>query len=84
MYLGHIDEHVIDNDKYLTRILLTASKKAITRNWYKIEPPSTEQWVEIVRQIYILEKMTYQLRLRENIFANKWRKWITYDTIKDK
>ena len=53
MYLGDTNDHVMAN-------------LARTCNWYKIEPPSIEQWVEI----YILEKMTYQIRLRDNVFVS--------------
>lgn len=39
--------------------MLLPSKKAITTNWCKAEPPSTEQWMDIMREVYIIEKMTY-------------------------
>lgn len=39
-------------DRYLAKILLIASKKAIARNWYKAEPPGKDHWFEIVRDIF--------------------------------
>ena len=81
MYLGDINKYVLDSDRYLTKILLIASKKAITRNWCKTDPPTFKQWIEIVRQIYIHEEITFKLRLRGKIFTKMWRKWIIYDTI---
>ena len=67
MYMGNIKDYVTDNDRYLTKILLITSKKAITRNWYKTEPPTIAQWLEIIREIYTMEKITFQLRGRENV-----------------
>ena len=51
MYLGNIEEVVQRADRYLAKILLKASRKAITRNWYKAEPPGKDHWFEIVRDI---------------------------------
>lgn len=48
IYLGSIN----DNNRYLTKILLITSKKAITRNWCKAEPPTIEQWKDIIRGVY--------------------------------
>ena len=63
---------------YLVKILLAASKKAITRLWYKPEPPVREQWLGIVEEIFGMEKMTYKLRLQEDLFLKKWEKWTNY------
>lgn len=60
--------------------LLIAAKKAITRNWYKLDPPSLKEWLNIVGEIYTMEKMTYTLRLKEDIFVDKWKKWTLYGT----
>ena len=79
MYLGSINDDVSGSDRYLTKILLITSKKAITQNWYKTYPPSIEQWLEI--EIYEMEKPTFQLRLRESAFASKWKRWMIYDTV---
>ena len=38
-------------DLYLTKVLLAASKKAVTRNWLNVNTPKQKQWLEIVREI---------------------------------
>lgn len=52
-------------DKYLVKLLLAGSKKAITRKWYKIERPTQEQWFDVVEEIFLMEKLTYVLRIQE-------------------
>ena len=78
MYLGNIEGTVQRQDRYLIKILLIASKKAITRSWYKVDPPRKEQWFEVIQDIYIMERMTYQLKLRGHTHDKNWRKWTTY------
>ena len=55
-------------DLYLVKVLLAASKKAITRRWYKAEPPTYEQWLSIVEDIFVMEKLIHNLRLQEEQF----------------
>ena len=31
----------------------------------KVDPPNQDQWIAIVEQIYIMEKMTFHMRLQE-------------------
>ena len=41
LYLGNLTQDIIrKEDEYLVKVLLLASKKAITRLWYKAEPPT--------------------------------------------
>ena len=61
MYLGNVTESVTGSDRYIVKILLIATKKTITRNWYKPESPTIKQWLGIVREINCMERMTYQL-----------------------
>lgn len=83
MYLGNVTESVTGSDSYIVKILLIATKKTITRNWYKTESPTIEQWLGTVREIYCMERMTYQLRLKEDVSITKWKKWVLYDITKD-
>ena len=62
---------------------MIVTKKTITRSWYKTESPTIEQWLGIVRDIHCMEKMTYQLRLKEDVSITKWKKWVLYDITKD-
>ncbi len=72
------DYVIIKKDQYLCKILLLACKKTITKNWYKTESPSLNQWMDKVKEICAMEKMTFCLRSRGVTFSRKWEKWITY------
>lgn len=67
MYFGDIED-VVMRDLYLIKVLLAASKKAVTRNWLNVNTPKQEQWLEIVQDIFVMEKLTYLLRVKENTF----------------
>ena len=72
------------NDAYIIKILLVASKKAITRHWCKEtqKTPATKknnQWLTIVEEI-VMEELTHKLRLQEAQFNGKWEKWTLYRT----
>lgn len=43
-YLGNIDTELPKKDRYLLKIFMAASKKAITRRWLNTEPPTVNQW----------------------------------------
>ena len=81
LYLGDLDFEegkIHEEDRYLIKILLTAGKKAITRSWGRVEPPNCEQWIELVDGIFIMEQMTYRLRLQEEQIEKRWWKWTNY------
>ena len=79
LYMCNLNEgHILIGDRYLVKILLIASKKAITTNWCKVDPPNQDQWMAIVDQIYIMEKMTFRMRLQEVQGEQKWEKLTIY------
>lgn len=79
LYFGALREDVI-NKNNLCKIMFIAHKKAITKNWYKPEPPSFKQWMDIVKEIFVMERMTFSLRSRGTTFLRKWEKWLDYIT----
>ena len=83
MCLGNLSDVVNKDDQYLVKILLIAARKAITQRWLKPEPPSQTLWMEVVQEIYTMEKMTFVLRLKEGEFKEKWDKWISYKISKN-
>lgn len=78
IYFGSSDIQICKSDKYLLDILIIAAKKAITRHWLLPESPTTQEWLEIVYNIYVMEKITFSLRLQINTFRNIWSKWTDY------
>lgn len=79
IYLGDIlFENWNINDNELLGILLAASEKTITRKWLKVEPPTTEEWIDIVHEIYIMEKLSFPLRVQNERFYRIWTKWTEY------
>ena len=64
-------------DKKLLAILLAASKKSVTRKWLKVEPPTIDEWIEIVNEIYVMEKISFSLKLEKEKFKI-WTKWTEY------
>ena len=66
------------DDFYLFKVLLVASKKAITRNWLQEKCPTMDLLVSIVKQLHLLEQMTFSLRLQKEIGERRWEKWARY------
>uniref|UniRef100_A0A669AV81 Reverse transcriptase domain-containing protein n=1 Tax=Oreochromis niloticus TaxID=8128 RepID=A0A669AV81_ORENI len=79
MYFG-IWENVRKEDQYLFKIMLLSSKKVITKNWLKSDPLKLEEWTDVIEEIYVMEKMTYTLRLKSDKHRKQWTKWIAYKT----
>lgn len=79
MYLGNLlfDTWNI-NDKKLFAILLAASKKSITRKWLKVEPTTIDEWIEIVYEIYVMERISFSLKFEKEKFYKIWTKWTEY------
>lgn len=78
IYLGNISPTIRATDKYFIKIMLVASKKAITRRWLSKESPSKEEWIAIVKEIYDMEKLTFSLNLCMDKFTTFRRKWIAH------
>ena len=75
IYLGLIPDDVIGNeDIYLFKILSLVAKKAITRSWLKTDPPGLSHWLDIVEEMRSVEKLTYSLRLKMELYTVRWTK----------
>ena len=83
VYLGNIAAHLLVQDKYLLKILLAASKKAVTRKWLQVEPPTETDWIDIVIDVQNMETMTFLLNLQFDTFLQYWEKWIVFVTSQD-
>ena len=72
MYLGNImcETWNIKDKKKLMAILLVASKKSVSRKWLKIEPPTIDEWIEVVYEIYAMEKISFSLKVENETFYN--------------
>lgn len=59
------DGKIHKNYAYLTKIMLIAAKKCITRKWGEFEGPTKDQQISTVEDILLTERVTYRLRLQE-------------------
>lgn len=71
-------ENIQDTDWYLIKILLAASKKAITRKWHKEDPPTRRNWLEIIDEIHGMERLTHIIKLQRSLWESRWKKWTVY------
>lgn len=78
IYLGNLPTGLRKVDRYLLQILLAGSKKAITRKWLSKDSPTIAEWIEIVGEIYVMEHLTFSLRLARKKCETYWEKWISY------
>ncbi|XP_054872348.1 LINE-1 retrotransposable element ORF2 protein isoform X1 [Amphiprion ocellaris] len=84
MYFGSIIINEVNkNDRYLLKILLAACKKAITKKWCKLEPPTINDWLQIVSGILEMEILTHRLRTQEEQCQDKWEKWTVFTSTLD-
>lgn len=75
--LGAVQTQTMSKKRiYLLHILLAAAKKSITLSWLKVDPPRYDTWLDIVRGIYTMEKITFKLRLQEEQFQARWSPWL--------
>ncbi|KAF3835661.1 hypothetical protein F7725_028219 [Dissostichus mawsoni] len=81
LYLGALPPEMFSSrDRYLFRILSAACKKAITRMWLKPGKPTLDEWIDIVYDIFKMERIVLALRLQQGIFLSRWEKWLIYAT----
>ena len=78
LFLGNVDLQVRKDDEYLFDILITAGKKALTRRWLLPDPPTIQEWISIVNDVYLMERITSSLRLQKITFTKRWAKWVKY------
>ena len=78
LYLGLIPDGLRSEDRYLLKIFLAASKKAITRFWLQKRCPTALSFVDIVKQLHLMEQMTYSVRLQKEQGEKRWKKWYMY------
>ena len=78
LYLGNIPDGLDKKDSYLLKILLAASKKAITKYWLQRNCPTMSIFVNIVKYLHVLEQMTYSIRLQKDLGDKRWEKWQIY------
>lgn len=79
LYLGMENQEITrSGDKYIFRIMLVAAKKAITKKGLKADAPNREDWVEVMFNIYRMEKLTFSTRLKTETFKNYWENWVNF------
>lgn len=64
--------------KLLFGILSVAARKAITRKWLQPNAPSMESWYDIIYEIFVMERITFSLRLQQHKFEEVWVKCNMY------
>ncbi len=79
LYSGKIEwEFSATKGKYLFNIMMVAVKKCIARKWLKTEVPMIDEWMEIMYEILVMERMTFTLRLQQEKLIKYWGSWIDY------
>lgn len=73
LFLGSVDFQARRPDEYMFGILILACKNALTK---LPEPTTVHKFIDIVNYIYIMEKITFSLRLQKNMFIKFWTEWI--------
>lgn len=58
--------------------MITAAKKTITRKWLQRDPPTVDNWTEMIKEIHEMERLTLLIRLQKDLYTAKWTTWIIY------
>ena len=76
MYLSYNPPELSAIDKYFTNMgaLLAAGKKAITKRWMLQTGPTIDNWIDVTIEIYTMEKVTFSLNLKLDVFMTHWEK----------
>lgn len=45
---------IMTQDKYLFKILLAVTKKAITQKWQQSNPPTKDSWLKLLVKLYLI------------------------------
>lgn len=61
LYLGRQPDSI----EGFSNILLKSSKKALTRKWMSTNAPTVENWINVIHNIFMMEKFTFSSRLGE-------------------
>lgn len=81
LYLGALPlDRVGSQGGHLFRILSAAARKAITRRWLKPQVPTVDEWLDIVYDIFKMERITFSIRMHQSKFIKRWESWIEYIT----
>ncbi len=78
LFVGILPSVTDNKTKYLFGILSIAARKAITKKWLKPVAPSIEDRYEVIYDIYVMERITFSLRLQKNKLNEIWEKWKGY------
>ena len=78
MYLSYIPPELSAIDKYFMGALLAAGKKALTKRWMLQTGPTIDNWIDVTIEIYTMEKVTFSLNLKLDVFMTHWEKWVHF------
>lgn len=72
-----LDEHKGINLRFV-RLALLAAIKCITLRWKDSKPPTTSMWTTEVSSYVPLEKITFCLKKRQDLFVKYWGSFLSY------
>uniref|UniRef100_A0A673A9F0 FA core complex associated protein 100 n=1 Tax=Sphaeramia orbicularis TaxID=375764 RepID=A0A673A9F0_9TELE len=80
LLLGYLPDDLTLSAKYLLKICGAAAKKKTTntQKWLQLDPPVLEDWLKIVDEIHKMERLTFMLRLQDELYMMRWGKWISF------